>query len=374
MTDQSIRAALLTLLGRSQRYRLANRLITFALSAASLYFSLLIALLAFALSLFLFHLIFYCALSLLPLFLILGQEHDRTRAVLRRIDDRCQTEAYLAAKSPEHRAFLEPRVQSLLDQRRREKILRFRLNPWNRYLALGAAAFFLAFQLLSLTTQNRLGTLSASGILARKAQREATALAGAKPQASAEAAPGESIAEEASESEPGSEAGGVAAGEGKRDTPEAGIGPEGGTAEPYTDTGPLANPSLQDTAGPGTEAERSPWTAIPKTEAGIGQALQGALEGSPDPSAQQGQVPAGAGDAGKAFLTSPLSEYGSVAERIQIEGGKRLTASSPTEPREQSDLQSLFADFPAVASPSPGFDSALERIQNRYMEMLDERY
>jgi hypothetical protein len=374
MIDRPIRAALLSLLRRAQRFRLANRLIAFALSAAGLYFLLLIALLAFDLSLFLFHLIFYCGLSLLPLFLILGQEHDHTRAVLRRIDDRCQTEAYLAAKSPEHRAFLEPRVRNLLNQRAREKILRFRLHPWNRYLAIGAAAAFIAFQLLSLATLFRLPTLSASGILARKAQQEAMAQAGAKPQEARDAARGQSTAEEASESEPGGEAGGAAAREGKSFEPEAGMGPEVDTAGPYTDTGPLVNPSLEDVVGPGTEEERSPWAAIPKPEAGIGPALKGALEGSPEPSAQQGQVPAGVGDAGKAFLASPLSEYESVTERIQTDGGKRLTASSPIKPLEQSFLQALFADFPALLSPAPGFDPAMERIQNRYLELLDERY
>jgi hypothetical protein len=102
--------------------------------------------------------------------------------------------------------------------------------------------------------------------------------------------------------------------------------------------------------------------------------LRGALEGSPDPSVQQGQVPAGVGEAGRAFLASPLSDYESVAQRIQTEGGKRLTASSPAEPRAQPFLQALFADFPALPSLAPGFDPAMERIQRRYLELLDERF
>jgi len=152
------------------------------------------------------------------------------------------------------------------------------------------------------------------------------------------------------------------------------MSPEADTAGPYPDSGPLVNPSLQETVGPGTEGERSPWAAIPKPEAGIGQALQGAMEGSPEPRSHQGQVPAGVGDAGKAFMSSPLSDYESVKERIQTERGKRLAASSPTRPREQSFIQALFADFPALLAPAVGFDPEMERIQKRYMEKLDERY
>jgi hypothetical protein len=374
MTDRMIRAALLRLLNRAQRFRLANRVIALALCAAGLYSSLLIALLAFDLSLFLFHLILYCGLSLLPLFLILGQEHEQTRAVLRRIDDRCQTEAYLAAKSPEHRAFLEPRVRSLLDRRAREKILRFRLHPVNRYLAIGVAAAFVAFQLLSIATQNRLATLSASGILERKARQEASAKAGEESTRSQGTARRESAAEQAAEGEARGEAGGASAREKDRGESEAGMSPEADTAGPYADSGPLVNPSLQETVGPGTEGERSPWAAIPKPEAGIGKALQGALEGSPEPRSHQGQAPAGVGDAGKAFMSSPLSDYESVKERIQTERGKRLAASSPTRPREQSFIQALFADFPALLAPALGFDPEMERIQKRYMEKLDERY
>ena len=362
MTDLPVQTVLVRLLQRAQRVRLANHLIAFALFAAGLYLALLIAVLAFALSLFLFHLVFYSGLSLLPLFLTLGSEHEQTLTVLRRIDEHCQAEAYLSTASPAHRAFLEPRVRSLLARRARERILRFRLHAWNRFLAIGVAGLFVAFQLLALATLRGPPNLSASGILARKARQEAIAQGNAKslesPDSDEAAAEGTAAA---------------ALGE-KRSEPDSGMGPAEDTAGPFADTGPLVNPSVGEAAGPGTAGERTPWAAIPKSEAGIGPALRGALEGSPDPSVQQGQVPAGVGEAGRAFLASPLSDYESVAQRIQTEGGKRLTASSPAEPRAQPFLQALFADFPALPSLAPGFDPAMERIQHRYLELLDERF
>jgi len=307
--------------------------------------------------------------------LILGPEGECTRTVIRSFDDRCQAEAYLATESTEHRSFLESHVRELLERRRREKVPRFRLHPWNRYLAIAAACLLAGFQLLSLAALNWPPSLSPSRILVRKAQQEALALAGEKPSDSRPAG-GESATEAASEQGSGdlSEPEAAPAGEVERGGREAGTSPELDAGGPYAGTGPPVNPSLEEGTGSGAEAERRPWMAIPKTEAGIGPALKGALGGGPGPSAQQGQVPAGAGEAGKAFLASPLLEYGSVAERIPADGGKRLAASSPTEPRGQPFLQAFFADFPALPSPVPGFDPAIERIQNRYMELLDERY
>jgi hypothetical protein len=135
-----------------------------------------------------------------------------------------------------------------------------------------------------------------------------------------------------------------------------------------------------ETAFPPTEgqAEESfPWVPLPIPEDGIGQALKGALEQSPDPATRQGELPAGSGEAGEALMDSPLREYSASAlrELIQTEGGTRLTAeTAPGATKESSLIQALFGDFPSIAVGEAGFDPAIERISKRYLEALNERY
>jgi hypothetical protein len=368
VADRQIRDIFLQRLHQDQRHRLINRLIAYLLFLLGFYILLLFVMMFLDFPLLLFHFVLFTAISLLPLFLILEPERERTVTVLRRIDKHSQIESFLSTRSTEHRSFLEPRVRNLL--LRPEAVLRLHLTKGNRFLAIGILCLFLLFQLASLINFQR-PSFDARSVKNLKTQAEISGRREPEDAGLRRSTPGGEVPEAGDPAE--------ASAESSAERRER----SGETRAMDRDLAPAEGDqefSGAETAFPPTEgqAEESfPWVPLPIPEGGIGQALKGALEQSPDPATRQGKLPAGSGEAGEALMDSPLREYSASAlrELIQTEGGTRLTAeTAPGATKESSLIQALFGDFPSIAVGEAGFDPAIERISRRYLETLNERY
>ena len=149
MSERDIKRSLVYLVTRYMDSRLLNRLITYALINLAAYMLLLTILVLFNISLLLFHLLFSCSLSLLPFFLFYGLKEKAIQPSIRRIDERCQIEAFLSTSSREHRAYMQNRVESLLEKGKRERIDRVRLGLRNLYLAAACFGVFVVLQIVS---------------------------------------------------------------------------------------------------------------------------------------------------------------------------------------------------------------------------------
>jgi hypothetical protein len=372
MLDARARSALLALLGRGDRHRLANRAIACGLFAACAYLALLLALLAFHLPLLVFHLLFYCCLALLPLFLILDVEEDRTRTDLRRIDDRCQVESYLSAGLTEQRAFLEPRVLDLLERRAREKALPFRLHPWNLRLAVAAAGLLFLFLAAGWLAFGSLRpTLSAAALVSRRAETlawEGGFASGGSPPGPQGRSEATGAASEASESHGRAEEAG-SVGAAPRDPRGAGRAMSSEENEAVTVGEAEALPPEQE------GAQAAGGLLEPEAAEPSGRGLAEAMgEGRAMP-LRPGGSEAGTGSTGRSLLESPLQEYRSRADRAQAEGGQSLAADSGRTSPLAADLPPAgFADLPVPIPTAPGFDPEIQRLGRRYLELLDERY
>lgn len=368
MPDHRIRDVLLLRLRRDQRHRLINRLIGFLLFFSGIYLLLLFVLMYIDFPLLLFHYLLFTGLSLLPLFLILEPETEHTFTVLRRIDQHSQIEAFLSTSSTEHRSFLEQRVENIL--LRPQAVLRFRLAKTNRFLAIGILCLFLLLQLASLVTFQR-PSLNAKAVKTLRTQAEISVRREPEDTGRNRSATGGELPEAGYSADASSERTAE-----RRER-------SGETRAMDRDAAPAE--ADQENAGaqsayPPTEGQAEqpfPWVPLPVPKSGIGSALKGALEQTPDSATRQGELPAGSGEAGEALMDSPLREYSASEriERIQTEGGTKLTAeSSPGPTKESSLLQALFGDFPSIPVGEVGFDPAIESIRRRYLETLNERY
>lgn len=376
MADPSVRKILLHFLLQEQRQRLINRLIAFVLFFAGMYLILFLGLVILDLPLLLFHFLLFFSLSLLPLFLILGPESERTVAVLRRIDQHCQTETYLTTTSPAHRSFLEQRVKNLLERPEARKMLLFRLAKINRFLAMGVLGLFVLVQLASLVTFQRLTpNLNALAMKNLRTQSETSARRGPRDAEGIQKAPRGEAPEAGSPAEAASKQFFPPRGRSGETRARDADAPQGEADQSLPGAQTVVPPSR---AAEGEEGSESvPWVPMPIPEGGIGSALKGALEEGPEPEVRQGELPAGTGEAGKALTDSPLREYSasSLKDRIQTEGGTKLTAGTSKGPDEEQPFdQALFADIPFRAAGEIGFDPAIERIRRRYLELLNERY
>lgn len=374
MAEPALRRMLLDLLRRKERQRLANRLIGFLLFAASLYLLLLLAIVLLRLPLLAFHLLFYTALGLFPLFVLRPQEASALR-LLRRIDEHCQIQACLAAPSEEHRRFLEPRALAVLRRGPSSPALRFRVHPANRRLALTAGCLLLLLQLLSLASTGRLApplrpaalrTMQAVGA-ARRAAGPPRVFAPEREQADGRSQ-GEAV------SPPSSPRAAPAGGRGQERAEEqaAGEAPapqQLSTVEARPEGSAQGEPALGDGA-----AARVP---VPPGDGGIGSALKEAAGAGFESEGLPGQAPADTEEVGRAMVDSPLRDYSAApaGPSIPSRGGSKLAADASAGPEGQRALfRELFTDFPDLVVDPGGFDPAIDALRRRYAELLDERY
>ena len=174
MDEQLLRSDLDHFLKRYLRNRLINRLIAWFLFNLAAYLLLLTVVILSDSSLFVFHLLLFCTLSLLPFFLLLGTEGSTLARVVRCLDEHCLIESYLHTPSVEHRSFMRQRVQAYLERRKSENPFPFRLFRGNLYLIGICLLLFVLLQATSFfILQDFTVSLSAREIKNRLTERSA---------------------------------------------------------------------------------------------------------------------------------------------------------------------------------------------------------
>jgi len=366
MLETAVRDYLRLLLKRRDRKRSLNRLVSFGLFSLGAYFLLLSALLLFGFSLVLFHLLFFAAFSLFPLFFLFEAEVDPLRESVRRIDEDCLLESYLAAGSQEHRSFMISSVRRLLERRAARGEYPFRFSRANAVLAAAAFSLLLLTQALSLITlQSFSPGLSARQFKARLAEREAAREAAGVREGRPPALgfPGQERPEAA---------GPKASSRSGESRAEAEM--RKGLAEEASEPPRIfAGEAPQPGAEAGREWERV-LVPLPEAKKDLKALLEAAVRGRADEAGMPGSSEAGSGDSGLGFLESPLKRYLSRPEGIGAGGGRELApGGEQTEALREQVLGALFSDFQLQAEAPLDFDPLIERIKERYLELLNEK-
>jgi hypothetical protein len=368
VNEPELRGELARLLSRRERGITLNRLLAFLLCSACAYLLLLVAVLLFGLSLFGFHLALYLSLSLFPLFLLLGRGRETALPGIRRLDQNCQLEAYLFTSSEEHRTFMAEPVHRLLQQRVSQRVFRFRISRANLRLAAVFGGLFLLFQLTSYLTLYRLNAgLTPEAIRARLAERElvvAETEAGTSEQ-TLEATPPQPRPESPEAGEQG--AGQV---EGQQQGEAEGEGEEG-EARGLRESGPETGPVPPE----GSEKPQRVLVPVPPGTSASPTLTEQTVEGGMELATGPEHSEAGSGSTGRSFLESPLKEYAGVPQRIAAKGEREMAAAPGlSEELPGGELPALFDDFRAGIGAELDFDALLERIRQRYLELLHERF
>lgn len=375
MDEQLLRSALDHFLKRYLRNRLINRLIAYFLVNLALYLLLLTVVILSDSSLFVFHLILFCSLSLLPFFLLLATEGSILARVVRFLDEHCLIESYLHTPSAEHRSFMRQRVQTYLERRKRENPFPFRLFRGNIYLIGICLLLFVLLQAASFfMLQSFTVSLSAREIKNRLTERSALEEAVAElPAEDSEEAAATSpeklqptIGGETGQREIGKTAEEEALEELLADEPMPAkdriqrLGPE----DLKDDGDPQEGQTEWGYRIPGSEAE----TAAEKTSGMPGE------EGRA--SSREGSgAEAGSGDVGRTFRESPIREYTTTTEAVSAAGSEELYPSTNVaEGSSREFLGAVLSDFDRIDYLSTTFDPLFDTIRERYLELLDERF
>ncbi len=374
MDEQLLRSTLDHFLKRYLRNRLINRLIAYFLVNLAVYLLLLTVVILSDSSLFVFHLLLFCNLSLLPFFLLLGAERSTLARVVRFLDEHCLIESYLHTPSVEHRSFMRQRVQTYLERRKTENPFPFRLFRGNIYLIGICLLLFVLLQATSFfMLQDITVSLSAREIKNRLMER--SALEEAVAELPVEDSEDASAAAEKLQPNPGGETGEREIGKTAEeealeellaDEPMPAkdriqrLGPE----DLREDSDPQEGQTEWGYRIPGSEAD----TAAEKTSGMPGEEVgASSREGS--------GAEAGSGDAGRTFRESPIGEYTTVTEALSAAGGKELYPSTNVaEGSSQEFLGAVFSDFDRIGYLSITFDPLFDTIRERYLELLDERF
>jgi hypothetical protein len=370
MVDREIRSSLLSLIRRDERNRLLNRLVGYGLWCLSAYFVLLGFLAVLNYPLYLFHLLFYSSLALLPLFLLLRSDEGQERSLLRRLDEHCQLESYLTTSSPEHRGFMERRVAALARAAERSRVGRFRLERLTVVHALTAVGGLTFLVVSSWVTLHSLASAFVPGSLKSRLVELATQSAAAAEQPGA-------LGQPASQEPAGKRAVGEESPPLEAQRLEA-TEPVEGWPERLWDL-ETRNLAAEPQAPPPALREDKGFEETSRLDAGGPADARSLLEaGVQRPSEEQPEATAsaaGTGETGRAFKESPLRDYRSAPERITAPGGHEVAAASAlAERREASILRSLFGDFPLGNGAGVDFDPRLAAIKRRFRELYDERF
>jgi hypothetical protein len=364
-------------LKRHLRTRLINSTVAYISVNLTIYFLLLAVVILTNSSLFIFHLLLFFSLSLLPLFLFLGMERTTLRRLVRSIDDRCLVESYLHTPSTEHRTFMRQRVEAHLERKKNERVLPFRLFRGNLYL-LGLCGFaFLLLQGISvITLRDFTTTFSAREIKNRLIERETLEQAVAELPVDDAGAYGSSEAEELRPT-PGGETG----------EQRTGRTPEEETLEELLEDGPMAAKDRIDRLSPEdlteesdrpTEQSETEWRyQIPGSESEeAGENMSGIAGDEGRETGMEGSgSEAGSGDVGRTFRESPLREYTAIPEEIAARGNEELSPGGMTaESRKQTYLSTIFSDFQQSDNLRITFNPLFDAIRERYLELLRERF
>lgn len=377
MDEPIIASALDHFLKRFLRTRLFNRLIAYVLFNLAVYMLLLTVMILSDSSLFVFHLLLFCSLSLLPLFLLLGAERTTLGRVVRSIDERCLVESYLHTSSNEHHSFMRQQVTTYLERRKTEKSLPFRLSRGNLYLIGACLLLFVLSQSTSfLVLQDFSVALSAQRIREKKVEQ--TALQEAVAELPVDVT--EDAASDAAEElrpNPGGETGEQRIGK----TAEEEMLEQLLADEPMVAKDSIKSLGPENLKEKGQSAEQSGDTEwryqVPGSESGTDTEKTSGIPGEEgqDSSREGSGAEAGSSDVGRTFRESPIREYTTVVEPLSATGSDQLSPSTNVaEGRREDFVAAVFSDFNRTSYLNITFDPIFDTIRKRYLELLDERY
>ena len=359
------------------RTRLANRLITYALLNLAVYMLLLTVIILADSSLFVFHLLFFCSLSLLPLFLFLGMERTTLRRIVRTIDERCLVESYLQTSSAEHRSFMQERVESHLARKKSDRTFPFRLFTANFYLIGLCLSAFVFLQAVSLITLRDFTTpFSAQNLKTKLLERGA--LQKAIAELPVEVISGvDSSATEEQRATAGGENVEQRAGKDLNDKAlEELLGDDTMVAKDRIDR--LSPDDLRQEPDQGQKQRDTGWNyqALGTESDTDPEKTQGFPGDEGQEIAREGRgAEAGSSDVGRTYEESPLRKYAAIPEQVAAKGSEVL---SPTGNLEEGQkrifLNALFADFAIQTNLRISFNPLFDSIRERYLELLDELF
>jgi hypothetical protein len=375
--DAVFASALDHFLKRHLRTRLINRLIAYVLVNLAVYMLLLAVVILSDSSLFVFHLLLFCSLSLLPLFLLLGAERTTPGRIVRSIDEHCLVESYLHTPSIEHRSFMRRRVESYLERRKTERAFPFRLFRGNLYLIGACLLLFVLLQVTSfIMLQDFTVALSAQSIKKRLTERSAMEEAVAELPVDDAADAASSAAEELRPT-PGGETGEQRIGK----TAEEAALEELLADEPMVAKDRIARlgpEDLREESEPAAQQGDTEWRyRVPGSESDKASEKTSGIPGDEgqDTSREGSGAEAGTSDVGRTFRESPIREYTTVLEPLSAEGSEELSPSTNVaESRRQTFLSAVFSDFDRISYLSITFDPLFDTIREQYLELLDERF
>ena len=362
MVRREIELTLHYFLRRYLRIRLVNRLIAYALLNLAAYMSLLTVMILADTSLVVFHLLFFCSLSLLPLFLFLGMEQTTLSRIIRAVDEHC---------------LMQSRVESLLARKKSGRVFPFRMFAANFYLIGLCLLGFVLLQGVSFITLRDFTTaFSAQKIKTKLLERssfqdridelpveELPAADSASPEEES-ATPGGEIIEQRAARNIDDEA------------LEELLGEDTMVAKDRIER--LSPEDLRQEAESNAEQNETSWGfQVPDSESDSDPENPRGLPGNKGQEAagEGSGAEAGSSDVGRTYKESPLREYTTVQEQLAARGNEQL---SPTgnlvEGREQTYLEALFADFVSPTSQRITFNPLFDTIRERYLELLNERF
>jgi hypothetical protein len=372
-----VNSALDHFLKRHLRNRLFNRLVAYVCVNLAAYMLLLTVVILTNSSLFVFHLLLFCSLSLLPFFLFAGLERTTLGGIVRSIDKHCLIESYLQTTSVEHRSFMRRRVESYLEHKQSERAVPFRLSRANFYLIALCLAAFLLLQSISFVTLRGFTTsFSARNIKNRLIERFEVGVTLAGHPLDDSSVGGSSTAEEK-----GADRGGETVEKRAQEDPDQEAFEELLSDEQLVAKDKLERLRSEDASGEvGQEPGQSETDWIRPTTVGESDATGDKSSGIPvDTNRNSGRegsgAEAGSSDVGRTFRDSPLREYTAIAEEIATEGGEELSPSDTlAESRRQIDVNALFSDFYRSNNLRITFHPLFDTIRERYLELLNERF
>jgi hypothetical protein len=372
-----IASALGHYLKRYLRVGLINRLISYALVNLAAYMLLLSVVILSDASLLVFHLPFFCTLSLLPFFLLVGTERTTLRRVVRSIDEHCLVESYLHTPSSEHRSLMRRRVAQFLERGKRVNPFPLRLFKGNLYLIGVCLLLFALLQGISFAV---LDDFSLS-LAPRKIKEKLT------ERAAAEEAVGEL---------PADDSGNAASSEGEALRPASGgkTGEQriGKTAEeealekllgdeplPAKERIRRLGPEdLQQRSEPASErGDTDGRLRVPGSESDTRAEDASAIAGEEDSQAsgEGSGAEAGSDQVGRTFRESPIREYTTVAQPQSAEGTRELSPSTNLGDRRSPDpVSALISDFQRIDYLNITFDPLFDAIRESYLRLIDERF
>lgn len=359
------------ILNKRLKIRVFNQFLFYILINIILYLLLISVLIIFNPPILPLYLMLFISLSLLPLFLLpLGQKDARLPIqTIRRIDEQCLIESYLHTDLPVQRAFMENRLDILIEKKLKQKPgLLNMIEKKNILLFCIVPVLFILFEIFSIIAFNHVTLkFSIHDLKTRVVQKHL-----------------EALPDEADEpSEPGI----TQKQQWNQETPVPERGMRETDMKVSESTGSIRDQDITDAvsdmkqAGDIEQTEKVYYENQNTVRPGENRSYTRANEPSDKlsdllpgkqitPAGQSGYQ-----DAGKSFLESPVQSYDPVQHTIHSEGDASVKAGAVLqEDKMQEQLNRLFRDFSGGFAFSRGFNPLADQIKEKYLRLVHEKY